>query len=128
MANINIVPFVDIILVILIVFMVTSPFVVKPARGLNVPVASKAGQILPEMLLRVELLTTGELFLNKNKVPFVEFKQRAQAWLHRVQQQQQGASIKALVAADSEASHGHVVSLIEALKSLGVHNVAIAVQ
>ena len=38
-SEINIVPFVDIILVVLIIFMITTPFIVKPSINFNLPKA-----------------------------------------------------------------------------------------
>ena len=42
-AEINIIPFVDIILVVLIIFMVTVPFIIKTGLSLDLP----KGQLLP---------------------------------------------------------------------------------
>ena len=46
-ATINIVPLVDIILVVLIIFMVTAPLVLKPTIDINLPKASNGDQSPP---------------------------------------------------------------------------------
>ena len=43
-ASINIIPFVDIVLVLLIIFMVTSTAIVKAAIKVDLPTAASAGQ------------------------------------------------------------------------------------
>ena len=133
MASINIVPFVDIILVILIVFMVTSPFIVKPTKGLDVPLAASSAKALQHVVLRVSLSQEGEIFLNQKLVPRAQFELGVKNFIQQ-HYASHGAShegglvLRALVAASAEASHGQVVGLIEALKSAGIQNVAIAVQ
>ncbi len=49
-AAINVVPLVDIILVVLIIFMVTAPLVLKPTIDINLPKASSGDESAPTPL------------------------------------------------------------------------------
>ena len=60
-SEINIVPFVDIILVVLIIFMVTTPFIMKPSLNVNLPQASTGDETAPSEL-SISVNTAGENF------------------------------------------------------------------
>ena len=62
-AEINIVPFVDIILVVLIIFMVTTPFIMKPSINVNLPKAASGEESSPAKL-NVSITNDGQLTLN----------------------------------------------------------------
>jgi biopolymer transport protein ExbD len=60
---INVVPLVDIILVVLIIFMVTAPLVLKPTIDINLPKAS-SGDASPPSPLNIAVGANGTLSLN----------------------------------------------------------------
>src|SRR3954464_5756138 len=62
-AEINVVPLVDIILVVLIIFMVTAPLVLKPSIDINLPKAS-TGDATPTTPLNVTVTKDGHIMLN----------------------------------------------------------------
>ena len=62
-SEINIVPFVDIILVVLIIFMVTTPFIMKPSINVNLPKAGSGEDTTPSELT-ITIATDGRLLLN----------------------------------------------------------------
>src|SRR3954468_5864252 len=62
-ADINIVPFVDIILVVLIIFMVTTPFIMKPSININLPKAGSGDDTTPSELT-VSISADGKVSLN----------------------------------------------------------------
>src|SRR6185312_4143866 len=62
-ADINIVPFVDIILVVLIIFMVTTPFIMKPSININLPKAGSGEDTTPSEL-SIGIAVDGALTLN----------------------------------------------------------------
>lgn len=49
-ADINVVPLVDIILVVLIIFMVTAPMIMKPSINVNLPKAASGDETIPSSL------------------------------------------------------------------------------
>src|SRR5688572_4475135 len=66
--EINVIPLVDIILVVLIIFMVAAPLVMQPKIDINLPKASTAKDEKEKNPLRVVLGKQGELFLNNKPV------------------------------------------------------------
>src|SRR5690606_33825170 len=62
-ADINVVPLVDIILVVLIIFMVTAPMFMKPTINVNLPKAASGEQTAPSKL-NIALTADGRINLN----------------------------------------------------------------
>src|SRR4051812_36844924 len=62
-SQINVVPLVDIILVVLIIFMVTAPLVLKPSIDINLPKASTGDQT-PTTPLNISVARDGQIMLN----------------------------------------------------------------
>src|SRR4029453_19127488 len=67
-AEINVIPLVDIILVVLIIFMVAAPLVMQPKIDINLPKASTAKEEKDKVPMRVVLGRQGELFLNDKAI------------------------------------------------------------
>lgn len=119
-AEINIVPFVDIILVILIIFMVTTPFIVKPAINVNLPKAASGDDSAPSKL-SLSIASNGDLFLNGAPTTI------AQVLSFSEEAAKNNPEVQAIIAADKEVPHGRVVETIDAVKSGGVKRFAITI-
>lgn len=125
--DINIVPLVDIMLVLLIIFMVTTEFVDKkpavidqlPNVPINLPMAASGEKAQNTSLLSIALNSTGDVFLNGEKTNLDAIKTRVS------ELRSKGDKLEAFVAADSRLSHGQVVAVIDALRLLGVADVAL---
>ncbi len=63
-AEINVVPLVDVILVVLIIFMVTAPLVLKPVIDVNLPEASSGQQDQITESMEVVINEVGHIFLD----------------------------------------------------------------
>ena len=61
--EINITPFVDVVLVLLVIFMVTTPMMVKTAMDLKLPNAENTDQV-EKKTLGVTVLKSGNVMLN----------------------------------------------------------------
>jgi biopolymer transport protein TolR len=121
LAEINVVPLVDVMLVLLIIFMVTAPML---QRGIDVklPVSRRATQI-PTTAQRVEIAVPAsysrdkELFLNKEKLP-------ARAFQERVRQQMEGRDNKEVfLRGDGAVTYQDLMEVIDMLKGAGVANI-----
>jgi biopolymer transport protein TolR len=125
--DINIVPLVDIMLVLLIIFMVTTEFVEKrpevpdpmPRVPIELPSAASADRTQSTTLLSIALNATGDVFLNGEKSSLDGIKARVSELKAR------GEKTEAFVAADKRLAHGQVVAVIDALRLLGVADVAL---
>lgn len=123
--GINVVPLVDIMMVLLVIFMVTTEFVqnqlknrVPPNVPVELPKASTAEDTNPSLLSLV-VNVQGELFLNGKEATLNDVKD------YVLKLQNQGKKLEALVAADKRLTYGDVVGVIDALRRLGVPDVAI---
>ena len=117
-AEINIIPFVDIILVILISFMVTAPILSKMGFHIDLPQFAEASKMEKEAV-QIFLNKNGDLFLNENQVDQEDLE------LILMRQAPSLSELKVLVSADQDVLHGKVVSLVDWLRRLGVLQIGI---
>ena len=118
-AEINIVPFVDIILVILIIFMITAPFVVKTGFSLNLPSAGSA-QKIEFSKIHITVQVDGSILLNGKLLKLNTLQEELQKLISLKED-----SAQVIISADKNVLHGKVIGLIDEIKSLGVNKVAI---
>ena len=118
--EINVTPLVDIMLVLLIIFMVTTTTMVYDALEVKLPEAA-TGQSKGISLLAVVLDHQGKLFLNGQ--PTTEKKIRG----HIRRERHGNKNLEAIIAADKRVQHGDVVRLIDLVRSEGVTKFAIHV-
>jgi biopolymer transport protein ExbD len=121
LAEINVVPLVDVMLVLLIIFMVAAPMI---QRGIdvNLPVATRAQSITGE---RVEV--TVPLSYRQNKTVFLGNEPVREAVLQeRVRQKMETAAKKDVyLRGDGALSLSEVMAITDKLKGAGVEHVGL---
>ncbi len=120
-SEINVTPFVDIILVVLIIFMVTTPIIMKPSINVNLPKAASGEQTSPSQL-SVAITASGQILLNGAPTDETALGNYAK------EQVAKKADIQALISADKDVPHGKVIGVIDAVKSAGVSRFAISIE
>lgn len=120
-SEINVVPLVDIILVVLIIFMVTAPMIMKPSLNVNLPKSSSGDQTTPSKL-SLSLTADGKISLNGLVVDENEVRQKAQEEVTK------NPDVQAVISADKDVIHGKVVGLMDIVKSVGVKKFAISIE
>lgn len=120
--EINVIPLVDIILVVLIIFMVAAPLVMQPKIDINLPKATSAKVERDKTPMRVVLGKQGELFLNNTPVTVEGLRDEAK------KRSAVNPETAALLVADKEATLAMVTELVDAVKTGGVTKVAFSVQ
>ena len=118
--DINVTPLVDIMLVLLIIFMVTTTVVVRDAIEVKLPEAA-TGEPRKVTLIAIIVDQRGRMAMNGQVVQEDEVR----SFIRR--QRQRGASLEAVIAADTAVAHGRVVRVIDLLRSEGVVKFAINV-
>ncbi len=81
LSEINVIPLVDVMLVLLIIFMVAAPMLQKGVE-VNLPVASRAQQLSEKQLyldVPISFRKDQQVFLDKEKVPLVTLADRLRA-------------------------------------------------
>ncbi len=121
MTEINILPLVDIILVVLIIFMVTTSYIVSPSIKVTLPDAATGDATAPSSLA-ITVTSAGQLLLDGN--PVTEPELRAAVRAARAADDQ----VVCLVAGDRDARHGDVTHLIDLVKQEGVARFAINIE
>ena len=120
-AAINIVPFVDIVLVLLIIFMVTSTALVKASLKVDMPKAASAGSAV-ESTLNIVYTLSDELFLNGEPATQEEIR----AYVLRTLPSE--PKLQAVIVADKGVSYGKVIALIDLVKRNGVNAFALNIE
>jgi biopolymer transport protein TolR len=115
MAEINVTPFVDVMLVLLIIFMVTAPMMVE---GLNVNLPQATSEPLPsseqEQHLVVSIDAAQDVFINDFKVT-VDFLREK---LSKVLETRTNRAV--FIKADKDVPYGVVVRVLSEVKAAGV--------
>jgi biopolymer transport protein ExbD len=115
---INVTPFVDVVLVLLVIFMATSSYISNPAIEVDLPEAASGGEAI-ETTLALVLTADGKLYLNGDLVNETQVANYCQTV------SRQNPKVQAIIAADGGARHDQVVRLIDVVKLNGVHSFAL---
>ncbi|MGB0592138.1 MAG: ExbD/TolR family protein [Myxococcota bacterium] len=126
LSGINVVPLVDIMLVLLIIFMVSTEFVqaelknkIPPNIPVELPKASSAIDTNPSLLSLV-INRAGELYLNGQPSDLPKVK------VYIDEMKAQGTEkMQAVIAADERVSHGAVIELVDNIRLWGIDDFAI---
>lgn len=121
MGEINVTPFVDVMLVLLIVFMVTAPLLT-----VGIPVdlpKTKAGQISANAApLVVSIQADGQIYLQENVIEPETLIPRLSAV------SEANPDVRIFVRGDRSVSYGEVVELMGRIQSAGFERVALVAQ
>jgi biopolymer transport protein ExbD len=121
MSSINVTPFVDVVLVLLVIFMVTAPLLVKDAIGLKLPkTASGDGKTL--QTLGVAVNRQGQFLVNGTLATDESVKEQAKIAIDA------NPEAQAIISADTEVPYGRVVKAIDLIKSAGLNRFAIQIE
>ena len=119
-AEINVTPLVDIMLVLLIIFMLTAHLIAKQAIEVELPRAAQS-TALPPTTLAVTLTRDGTLYLNSVLVTPDALRLAVKAAVAK------DPKTQAIIVGDKAVSHGRVVWVLDTIKSLGITSFAIQI-
>lgn len=120
-ATINIVPFVDIVLVLLIIFMITSSAIAKASISVDLPSAASAGNAVSSTL-NVVLNAKGEVYLNGKPTDYDQLG----AYVAKATWKEK--DLQAVISADKTIDYGRVIKIIDVVKSNGVKSFALNIE
>ena len=112
-SGINVTPLVDVMLVLLVIFMITSPMI-QQGVAVDLPQATTAPLDAEESSLVVSVTGDGKVYLNDNPVELSVLGQRLSAVM------KERPLLVVYLRADRAVSYGEVVSVVAAVKAAGV--------
>jgi biopolymer transport protein TolR len=113
MADINVTPLVDVVLVLLIIFMVTAPML-QMGIDVNLPrVKAKSIDVAEEKLV-LTITPAREIFINKNKMPMRDLRTKLESiFASRTDRE-------IFMRADKTVPYGFVVEVMSEIRKAGV--------
>jgi biopolymer transport protein ExbD len=121
--DINVTPFVDVVLVLLIIFMATASYIAQQAIQIQLPKAASGDSVQSKNLAFV-LNKDSELFFDGQPVTIEEVAGRIAA----ERAKDSTVQLQALISADQATPHGAVVKLIDTVRKNGITDLAINVE
>jgi biopolymer transport protein ExbD len=121
MADINITPFVDIVLVLLIVLMVTSVKIVKAAIEVDLPTAASAGEGVSSTL-NIVVQADGSMMLDGEPADDAAVIARVKA------EKAKDPKVQAVIAGDKTVQYDRVMHAIDLVKNNGIKSFALNIQ
>ncbi len=131
LAEINVVPYIDVMLVLLVIFMITAPLLTQGVK-VNLPRAqSKALSVKQQLPIIVSVKQNGQYFLNIAKQPqqainAQQLQNQVATALATAQKQQQKRSI--YIKGDAAVNYGQVVQAMVLLQQAGAKNIGLLTQ
>jgi biopolymer transport protein ExbD len=120
-AEINMIPLIDVSLVLLIIFMVMTPFLVQQQVKVNLP-KSVAGAEAPDRPIIVMIRGQGEMSLNGRAVSISTLESEMKPLLGVKHDR------PVMIQADKDTALQHVVSVMDVAKKLQVTKLGISVE
>jgi len=120
--DINITPFVDVVLVLLVIFMVTAPVMLKESLKVNLPKTLTSDISAKTDSVGVAITKDGQVLLNGKLMG----PETLQSELSRIAKEAPQTNF--LISADTDTRHGDVVRMIDRLKKNNLNRFALQVE
>lgn len=121
MAQINVTPLVDVMLVLLVIFMVTAPMMQQGVQ-VNLPKADTKGMNAQEDTVIVAVDKSGRTFINKDEVPSGDLRKRlTDMFASRTKKE-------VFLKADAGVPYGEVVRAMADIKGAGIERLGMVTE
>jgi biopolymer transport protein TolR len=126
MAEINVVPYIDVTLVLLIIFMITAPLI-QSGVDVDLPQAEAKNISLEDMPnpVIITITKTGEFFIDLGNGEDDEPVTAAEVLILTQAVRKNKPATQVYIRGDKEVQYGKVVTVMAALKNAGVPNVGL---
>jgi biopolymer transport protein TolR len=119
LSEINMVPFIDVVLVLLIIFMITAP-ILQSGIEVDVP-KTKTVQVITEQRLVITVDKNQLIYLGNSAVNIHDLGPKVQAQLKKPQD-------AVFLRCDEKVPFGIFASVIDALRQSGINNISIVTE
>jgi len=123
--EINLIPFIDVLLVIIIFLMLTTTYSKFSGIEINLPTADSSKPPETPNEIDVAVTATGQILVNKSPLAAADVKSIAEA-LQRASGGKQDPTI--IINADAKATHQRVVDIMQAAQTAGYPHISFATQ
>ncbi|MEZ5672924.1 MAG: biopolymer transporter ExbD [Thiotrichaceae bacterium] len=121
LAEINIIPFVDVMLVLLIIFMITAPLFTPQLFKVTLPKVTTTGSIAPVTQLNLMLDAQNQLFLNEILISETALNAR----LSQVAQQQPTPALHLHI--DKQVTYQRIAEILALIQRAGISQVGLTI-
>jgi len=119
-SEINITPFTDVILVLLIIFMITTPLIIQSSIKVNLPTAVSATPIKSDRPINIIITNEGALYLDDVMTTRKELKNKI------ITRYNNNPNIGVIVSSDRLVRFKDIVDVLDILNTVGIKNLNIA--
>ena len=121
-SEINVTPFVDVVLVLLVIFMVTAGFITNKGVSIELPQAATTEQLNMQRTFNILVAQNGQILLDGAQVTADDLKTRGSA------AKSSGEKVVAMISADKGVVYAAVVGVMDALRSVGITEFALQLE
>jgi len=120
MAEINITPFTDVVLVLLIIFMIATPFIYQSSMKVQLPQGSKSEGNPRDIIITIN--SQGDVFLEDSKLNLTTLKYKISAMVKGK------PDAFVIINGDKEVKYNVVMQVMEVLTQSGVRNPGLGIE
>ncbi len=120
MSEINITPFTDVVLVLLIIFMIATPFIYQASMDVALPQASSSQESTRDIIITIN--ANGEVFFDNTQVDLALLKEKLRAAV------QGKPETSVIVNGDRNARYDAVIQVLDVLTQAGVRNPRLGIE
>ena len=120
--QVNITSLIDVVLLLLIFFMISTTFVTQPGIRVNLPKAAAKVKNVAQESSTIIITADSSIFINRQKIRDIR---ELREILSNMRKEQQTSDL-IVVKADESVAHGVVVSVMDIAKTSGFSRIAIA--
>lgn len=125
-AEINIAPFTDVILVLLIIFMITTPLIVRSSIKIALPQVSNNQQTFENKDINVSITSNGDVYLNNERY---NLKLDLDVFKFKLRQMMKTYNDPAIIInGDRNVKYDYVVQVIDAASKAGIKHLVLATE
>ena len=120
MAEINITPFTDVVLVLLIIFMIATPFIYQTSMNVQLPQASKSEETTRDMIVTIN--SRGEVFLDNAKMDLSTLRTKLTVAVRSK------PNTSVIINGDKNVRYDSVIQVMDVLTRAGVKNPGLGIE
>ena len=120
MAEINITPFTDVVLVLLIIFMIATPFIYQSSMKVQLPQATKSAETSRDVIIIIN--AEGGVFLDDARIELDALKDKLKTMV------QKNPDLSVIINGDKNVRYDAVIQVMDVLTQSGVKNPGLGIE